>query len=65
MIISISEYSRLVMIIECDPAAQGRDDLTVSCYFKNQHVNEFTCSSETHTVRIMLIFKLNVISRNL
>ena len=35
MIISISEYSRLVVIIECDPAVQGSDDLTVTCYFKN------------------------------
>ena len=39
------------MIIECDPAVQGWDDLTVSCYFKNQHVNEFTCSSKTHVVK--------------
>ena len=39
MIISTSEYSRLVVIIECDPAVQGWDDLTVTCYFKNQHVS--------------------------
>ena len=45
MIISISEYSRLVVIIECDPAVQGRDDLIVTCYFKNQHVHELTCFS--------------------
>ena len=39
MIICISEYSRLVVIIEYDPAVQGLDHLPVTCYFKTQHVH--------------------------
>ena len=58
MVISMSEFFRLVVIIECDPAVQGGDDLTVTCHFKNQHVHEFTCFSKK------LSNVLNTISRN-
>ena len=50
-----------MVIIEGDPAVQGLDDLTVTCYCKNNYVYEFTCFSEHFNMFSTLYPEINML----